>query len=69
MSVLVAATGSLSKLLLHGTQDRHDDSRGSLLERQSRLGMQQGQQMSHQKMALEFLLLSLSQHTVAVLFS
>jgi hypothetical protein len=60
MAVLTEATGPLSDLLLQRARDRHDDSRGNLLECQASLRMQQVQKMSHQKIALEFLLLSLS---------
>src|SRR5215510_2767739 len=69
MTVFAEATGPLSNLLLHEARDWHDDSRGGLLECQPSLGMQQIQKMSHQKIALEFLLLSLSQHTATILFS
>jgi hypothetical protein len=40
MAVLTDAIGPLSNLLLHGARDRHDGSRGGLLERRSRLGME-----------------------------
>src|SRR5262245_47251629 len=69
MTVLTEATGPLSNLLLHEARDWHDNSRGGLLECQPSLGMQQIQEMPHQKIALEFLLLSLSQHTTAIFFS
>jgi hypothetical protein len=69
MAVLTDTIGPLSDLLLHGPRDRHDDSRGGLLERQSSLGMEQIQEMPHQKIVLEFLLLRISQHAAAVLFS
>jgi hypothetical protein len=66
LAVLTQAIGPLSDLLLHGARYGHDDSRGGLLERQSRFGMEQIEKMSHQKIALEFLLLSLSQSTVTI---
>ena len=68
MAVLTAAAGPISDLLLHGARDRHDNLRGSMLECQASPGMQQVQKMSHQKIALKFLLLSLSQYTTAILF-
>jgi hypothetical protein len=69
MAVLTDVTAPPSDLVLQGARDRHDDSRGGWLERQSSLGMQQIQKIPHQKIALEFQLLSLSQHTAAIFFS
>lgn len=61
VAVLAAAAGPPSDLWLQRARDGHDDSRGGLLESQSSLGMQQVQKISHQKIALEFLLSSLRQ--------
>jgi hypothetical protein len=69
MAVLAEAAGPFSDVLLQGARDRYGDSRRGLLEHQWSLGMQQVQKMSYQKITLQFLLFSLSQRTVAILFS